>query len=806
MKLRLISAITLMGLLFSACLKEETSGASEGGEKTLSVGLPSVQSKTWLDYAAGGSPLKVYWSDGDQINVNGRASLPISVADGVKESEAEFQLPDVESPYNVIYPQQIVNEESYDSEGTIAVEIPATQTYANGSFGNGAAIMYGYAESLDQVRLHNLCAAIRVNIKGKDIIVDAKLASGSAEAPLCGSFRLAPQTGTLTAVEGKNEVALSIEEVELNSETGTDFFFTVPAGDYSEGLTFYFTRKKDRLQMQNVWHPKSALEAGKLYSFNDVEYVPMAKDIETVEEWEEFATAMNASEDISKYLHKGGIVRLGADLEADDLTPVTVPFPYILEGNGKTITRNAAKSSLFAKLTGEIRNLTLDGELNLSNAEDAPFVKHISAGAKMSGCINNMNINFDIKTHCYVTGFAAVALRNDIEGLEKLEISDCTNNGTITGTVDVSSANYNVAVAGILGDVRASVGDFDYDVVLTNCKNTAPITLSPKSGTGSTYGMTVCGVGGILAYVRSAKSMTLNNCDNSGAITVTADYIQSETGLKATPTAVGGIVGLGTGAGSNKLAMSGVDFTLIDCDNTGTVYNCMVNASTPDQGANKVYTGGLAGALMGSSAKYVTIKNCTNTGDIFTYDICSDDIPAPKVVSIAPVYCAVAGGFIGFGGNLDMQECVVNCQIGNGKRPVVSWGGVIGYTVRPFKLKDLTLTYSGYFQRLSYGTTYKYNRAVIGVVPAATDDLSPNISGSEITGYLKAAGVLKTAGDLKTEADVAKTTNLSSTLTISLFNSVAKVTANLVNGGTADNGSKLMSGVTNNATITYSSN
>ncbi len=798
-----------MGLLFSACLKEETSGASEGGEKTLSVGLPSVQSKTWLDYAAGGSPLKVYWSDGDQINVNGRASLPISVADGVKESEAEFQLPDVESPYSVIYPQQIVNEESYDSEGTIAVEIPAIQTYEKiGSFGNGAAIMYGYAESLDQVRLHNLCAAIRVNIKGDDVIVDAKLASSSKQAPLCGAFRLAPESGTLTAVDGKTELSLDIEEVTLNDETGTDFFFTVPAGDYSEGLTFYFTRKDDRLQMQNVWHPKAPLQAGKLYSFNEVEYVPQAKDIETAEEWEEFAAAMNSANNsaLEKYLHKGGIVRLGADIEVENLTSVTVPFPYILEGNGKTITRNEATSSLFAKLTGEIRNLTLDGELNLSNAEDAPFVKHIYAGAKITGCTNNMNITFNIKTHCYVTGIAAVAYRNDIEGLEVLEISDCTNNGKIEGTVDVSAANYNTAVAGILGDIRASVGDYDYGLVLTNCKNTAPITLSPKSGETNDYGMTVCGVGGIIGYVRSAKSMTLNNCDNSGAITVTADYIQSETGLKATPTAVGGIVGLGTGAGSNKLAMSGVDFTLIDCDNTGTVYNCMVNASTPDQGANKVYTGGLAGALMGSSAKYATIKNCTNTGDVFTYDICSDDVPKPAVVSKAPVYCAVLGGFIGFGGNLDMQECVVNCQIGNGKRPVVSWGGVIGYTVRPFKLKDLTLTYSGYFQRLSTGTTYKYNRAVVGVVPAATDDLSPNISGSEITGYLKAAGVLKTATDLRTELDATPTTNLSSTLTISLFNSEAKVTANLVNGGTADNGSKLMSGVTNNATITYSSN
>ena len=820
MKLKLISAMALMGLLFTACLKEENSGVveGEGGQTTLRAGLPSMQSKTELDYAnkEAGQPIKVYWSDGDKINVNGLSSLPLRVKEGEKSPTADFQLPSIQAPYYIVYPNDIVEGQEYDSDGTIAVQLPSVQAYSPTSFGSGAALMCGFSETLEGAKLQNLCAAIRVNIKGDDVIVDAKLASSSMQAPLCGAFRLAPKSGTLTAVDGKTELSLDIEEITLNDETGTDFFFTVPAGDYSEGLTFYFTRKGDRLQMQNVWLPMAPLQAGKLYSFNDVEYVPQAKDIETADEWDEFAAAMNSKNTtaLEKYLHKGGIVRLGADIEVENLTSVTVQFPYIFDGNGKTIKRTAATSSLFEKLTGEIRNLTLDGELNLSNAEDAPFVKHISAGAKMTGCTNNMNVNFDIKTHCYVTGIAAVALRNDTEGLGGLEISDCTNNGTITGTIDVSSASYNVAIAGILGDVRASVGNFDYDVVLTNCKNTAPITLSPKSGTGSTYGMTVCGVGGILAYVRSAKSMTLNNCDNSGAITVTADYIQSETGLKATPTAVGGIVGLGTGAGSNKLAMSGVDFTLIDCDNTGTVYNCMVNASTPDQGANKVYTGGLAGALMGSSAKYATIKNCTNTGDVFTYDICSDDVPKPAVVSKAPVYCAVLGGFIGFGGHLDMQECVVNCQIGNGKRPVVSWGGVIGYTVRPFKLKDLTLTYSGYFQRLTTGTTYKYNRAVVAVVPAATeedpaktdDNIVPDISGSEITGYLKAAGVLKTATDLRTELDATPTTNLSSTLGTSLFNSVSKVTANLVNGGTADNNKTLMKGVTNTATINYSSN
>ena len=781
MKLRLISAITLTGLLFSACLKEETSGVSEGGEKTLRVGLPSVQSKTWLDYAAGGSPLKVYWSDGDQINVNGLASLAISVADGVKESVAEFQLPDVEPPYNVIYPQGIIKEDSYDSEGTIAVEIPATQTYANGSFGNGAAIMYGYAESLEQVKLQNLCAAIRVNIKGKDIIVDAKLASASAEAPLCGSFRLAPQTGTLTAVEGKNEVALSLEEVELNSETGTDFFFTVPAGDYSEGLTFYFTRKKDRLQMQNVWHPKSALEAGKLYSFNGVEYVPMAKDIETVEEWEEFAAAMNSSDDISKYMHKGGIVRLGADLEADNLTSITATFPYVFEGNGKTITRNAATSSLFAKLTGEIRNLTLDGELNLSNAEDAPFVKHISAGAKITGCTNNMDVTFDIKAdgdvHCYVTGIAAVAVRNDTEGLEFLEISNCTNNGKIEGTVDVSSASLNTAVAGIIGDVRASVGNFDYSLVLTNCKNTAPITLSPKSGDTATYGMTACGVGGIIGYVRSAVSITLTNCDNSGDITVKADYIASETGLKATPTAVGGIIGIGTGVSSSKLPLTGIDYTLTGCDNSGKIYNCMVNASADKESCNKVYTGGLAGALVGKSDNYAKITSCTNTGDIYTYDLYG-----PSSAS-TPGTSAVGAGFIGFGGHLDMSGCSVNCTLGNGKRPVVSWGGVIGFAMRPFTLRESDVYVTGYFQRL---ITYKLNRAMVAVMPtyyltaeevSTKMDTAPSLTGTVVENC-RIGGHLRTSGTTLATDDKSEITGLAT----NLFTSETSAENNIVAG------------------------
>ena len=668
--------------------------------------------------------------------------------------------------------------------------------------------MCGFAETLENIQVNNLCAAIRVNIKGTDEIEDAKLSSASATAPLCGTFKLAPKEGTLTVVEGQNELSLEMDQVSLNSGAGTDFFFTVPAGDYSEGLTFYFTRKKDRLQMQNVWLPKVPLEAGKLYSFNDIKYIPMAKDIETAEEWEEFATAMNSEDgDVSKYLHKGGLVRLGADIEAENLTSITSAFPYIFDGNGKTITRTSATKSLFSKLKGEIRNLTLAGELNLTG-DGAPFVTNIYAGAKITGCTNNMDVTFEYKGHGYVTGIAAIAFKNSNKDLGLMEIRSCTNNGSIIGTIDVSSASYNVAVAGIIADIRSAGDTAPYPIEIVNCKNTAPITLSPISGDTSEYGLNLCAVGGIVGYVRNLDTLVLDDCDNSGAITVKADNIRSITGLNGAPTAVGGILGMGTTVlkrdEKNYISIDGYDITLKNCDNSGTVYNCMVNSSAAEDIYNKVYTGGLAGALIGNESQYASIKSCTNTGNVFSYDICSDDNPKPEVVSINSAYSAVVGGFIGIGGNLDIEGCTVNCQIGNGKRPAVAWGGVIGYIVKPFRIKDINLTYDGYFQRVSTGTTYKFNRGVIGV-PAIIDSkgTSPDISGSAISGYLNTSGILHTATDLRSETEIADTKNLSSKLTTKLFNSPTSVSSNIINGGTDNNGTKLMGGVENTATISH---
>jgi hypothetical protein len=125
-----------------------------------------------------------------------------------------------------------------------------------------------------------------------------------------------------------------------------------------------------------------------------------------------------------------------------------------------------------------------------------------------------------------------------------------------------------------------------------------------------------------------------------------------------------------------------------------------------------------------------------------------------------------------------MDGCIVNCQIGNGKRQLVAWGGVIGYTVKPFILNNATLHLSGYFQRID---TYKMNRAVVAVVPKATGDdgITQNVAGSKISGTLTVSSSMKSFG---TVADKNTTTNLASTLTLTMFGTADKVKSNLVIG------------------------
>ena len=176
--------------------------------------------------------------------------------------------------------------------------------------------------------------------------------------------------------------------------------------------------------------------------------------------------------------------------------------------------------------------------------------------------------------------------------------------------------------------------------------------------------------------------------------------------------------------------------------------------------------------MLGKAAVYVSFDNCTNTGKVYTYDITGAD------ASTQACYSSVCGGLVGFGGYLDMEECTVDCTMGNGKRAVMSYGGVIGCAVKPVNLSDSNVFVYGKYQRID---NYKGNRALVAVVPVLfgtntdnTMNIAPDVKGSKISNC-KISGSVKTTTGALTTANGEKTDDLSETLDFILFNGPNKV-------------------------------
>lgn len=823
--------VAFAAISITACQKEladpnANNGSQNGGPVVTFTGsLDEVETKTtiWYDnkrIEAGKCP--TMFMEADYITVNGVKSGKMNKLDE-HGTQVSFNVEGVTGPYYAVTAAQ---NKGYEN-GVYTIQVNGTgnaQDYrlVNGnksiSFDSVADILAAYSEDKTlQFKHMTTFYAISVDTENssvKDNIRAIYIRQAGDTPNIAGQWSLSFEgEGHIPTLTPKSlSTVISYDCSEKNADGNAQgvaqdkvMMVGVPAYNYADGLIITLKDVNDKFASYKIPASQTQLagKGGVIIPFTP-KFNPGPGKIMSAKDWNEFADFINDAPtkdwDIYRWIGDGSnTITLGADINDDEveLKSVTAEFKYVFDGNGKTITRKNATSSLFSDLTGEIRNLTLDGKLTLSKAEDAPFVKNIHAGAKITGCTNNMDVTFNIKTHCYVTGIAAVAVRCDTEGMESLEISNCTNNGSITGTVDVSSANYNVAVAGILGDVRAGTGNVQYDVLLKNCTNNGEIKVSPKSGDDSTNGMLLCGVGGIVGYLRNSKSITLNNCDNTKPITLSAENISSKTGLKAGATAVGGIIGIGTNA-SGGLSLTGQKITLVDCDNRATIYNCAVNASAGEESDNKVYTGGLAGALVGKSNEYATITSCSSTGDVFTYDVCGENAATTSATS------AVAGGFIGFGGNLNMDKCTVDCQLGNGYRQSVAWGGVLGFAMRPFDLVNSNVNVVGYFNRIKENNM---NRAVLAVVPGKFGSSGPSMSpapstaGSNISGSSVTCKMLTTGSYPTADLTDNLRENASYEFSSAPFGTTAKVKSNLTCGVGSTANSVITIGTGNTFTV-----
>ena len=223
-------------------------------------------------------------------------------------------------------------------------------------------------------------------------------------------------------------------------------------------------------------------------------------------------------------------------------------------------------------------------DISHSGISKAVFLAGIHArtiGVNIDNCHNTGNITHTGTTLVWMDEGKEVSHSNTyvagINGIDAKAITNCTNTGNITvggeSTLNVSG----FYVMGIASHPKSDVKD---------CVNSGNITVNNVSGSGS------LNIFGIYATNALAEGAVVDNCDNSGAITV-GNKAAVSTGTGSSHTAyIGGCLGTSNNPVSN-------------CDNTGniTVDNLTAKAGT--------YISGIVYKTVSQP-----LSSCTNSGAI----------------------------------------------------------------------------------------------------------------------------------------------------------------------------------------------
>ncbi len=736
MKKTLFAFAALLAIAAVACQKE--TAAPEIGQDETQTGIVPGESHdgkgtviftarleegpathSVIGAADGSGNYQPLWTESDGIIVNGVASTNTEILNG--GLSARFTVEGVEAPFVALGPVSKSGNLTYDAEnktykylvnGAVSPQGYSTNG-GNPTYSPNHAVIAAYSTGSTDLAFRHLTSYIKITVnpalsEDHDNIRYVYVRGGD-KGKTAGYW-----TATYTDADNISiapTLMSSIITLDCGEEgvaQGTPMIVAIPAYNYSDGLIITIKDVNGNFCSYSLKASAAqfADNAGAIVDFEPV-FSPASGTINSAEDWEEFAAEMNSSNDFDHYRWVGnGTVKLGDDIDATNLTQIKGRkgiFPYNFDGQGHTITRSTAIGSLFRNVRGTVRNLNLSGSLTTTGTRVAALADTLYNGGSIEYCNNNTSIIANAESYAIIGGIVSIMTGGTI--------SHCNNTAAISVSVDCSTGNQShLQAAGIVGQVYTGVSKQPCgDVLIEYCNNSGAILGDPICN-NSDYGITYASVGGIAAWLRgTAHSYTIDHCENTGSITYSGEHV-SVDGMAYNTVFAGGIAGIAADMNTGYLRYNtGLDVTISNCTNTGTVHNCGINVSTGEQNLRHIYTGGIAGSCVGKSSKHASITSCKNKGTLLTYDITGDSSYA------YPEYCQVVGGLVGFGGYLDIDDCIVNCTIGNGKRACNSIGGAIGHAIRTFNASNSKIWFTLYFTRIS--NTNHINSACVAVAP-----------------------------------------------------------------------------------------
>ena len=595
-KMYLILGLAL-GMLTVACSTDTTEDVMPlpQGEVTLGVSLEDA-SRTELG-AFDGKEYPVLWTKGDKVLVNGVESAEVD-ASFVGGKYAKFNVAGVQAPFTVVYPVDAVKEALVvNGMHAAALYIDPEQEYAANSFADKVAVMVGYSEN-SQISMKNAFGFVKVVIaKGDDVALKGVTLETLDGTPISGEVLVGANANDAWCNAGCNYIRVAGADGIPYEGGKATVIIAVPAGTYAKGFKVTIEDAAGKA-MEKTAYATTGIEikGGVMLAMPEVTYVGAEQVgivIRNAEQLNAFLAAVNAG-DYTAYVNGVGEVCIGADIDLTGvtLTPTTVDFTGILNGQGYKLKNWTTTRGLINLNSGTVKNIVIDEScvFNYNVVETgiqhcAFIVEDNEESGIVEGCINHGNVN--------VTDVSAVGTRiGTIVGTSYGTMKSCVNYGDVTVTSPAVNNNQNIG--GVVGYLNPNAGSKVAlgTAFVEQCHNHGNVNVlfacQPKK---------VC-VGGVAGGTQMSKSSeatllgTIEYCRNFGDVSYRFETLNSGTYGN-----VGGVIGY-----------SQAD--IIGCENHGRV-----SFTTPIEDLNQGGTRPSAGGIVG--ATIFNLKECVNYGELF---------------------------------------------------------------------------------------------------------------------------------------------------------------------------------------------
>lgn len=575
-----------------------------------------------------GNSYPLFWSEDDQISVNGEASNPLT-AEAAGGARAVFTFGDrvLTAPYCVAYPAA--------AKGQVLFAENQEHT-SNTTFDQGVAVMYGYGVKSEGIQLKHLTGVLKIGVVGSATLKNVKI-STIDRTPIAGAFNIDFETGQLTpSADAAEVINYSFGDgVKLNEATPTYIHVAVPEGVYDELYVTLFDTSGGVMYGTVKAHEQKPLAAGKIREFirdgkeNYLVYNPDT-DLFVISDFAsliEFRNQVNLGT-----LTKDAILVDDVVIPADDATLGSISgdkYTGTLNGNGYAI--KGLEHPLFHTMSGTIKGLHLEDvratDRNnfartfgmLVNTYTGPSISHCS----MSG---EITLSRNLSSTNYIGGMVG-----QVVATGNCEISNCVNNCEMSFSLNDSSKRQTSCIGGLVAKTSSEVAGVT--ITLKNNTNNSTINIEGSPERAEVY------VGGVVSLIGVCPNTVLEGCSNTGEIT--ADFYIAQA------IHMGGLVGRYYRTSSE----TGNRLSLKDCSNSGDLCYAI-------SGENKVYSssttyysmiGGCFGQLEDCALGAITVENCDNSGTINIDANPSDS----RILSLYDV-----GGVAGFiSGYVEVRDC-----------------------------------------------------------------------------------------------------------------------------------------------------